>query len=42
MKDITISNEAHGLLLYLCDEMNYENFDELIKVALEKIMREKK
>lgn len=42
MKDIAITNETYGLLLYLCDEMNYENFDELIKVALEKIMGEKK
>lgn len=42
MKDISIENETHALLLYLCDEMNYNNFNEIIKESLELLMREKK
>ena len=42
MKDIVITNETYGLLMYLCDERKDENFDETIKKALQVLMREKK
>ena len=42
MKDICIENKTHGLLLYLCDELEHENFNQTIHEALKLLMREKK